>query len=270
MCYDRCVIVFNGQNWMQFGKVIFMNTENYQLAICDDEVYWQKEILKYCKTIEKRKEIAFTYHIFSSGEELLEFKDHLDILLLDEEMKKISGQMIKEYFESVNRDTMIIFITSHNEIIYDSFGKNVYGFLEKPIVEKSFYELFERILTKLNKKQYITLPDSINGEIIIPCTDIMYMEADGSYTKIYLKNHDMMIVRRGMNEIEKANTFRNIIRVHKSYIVNFNYAEKLTADNTLLVLTNGIQIPIARRRKKQIHELFFKIVAERASNIWDY
>ena len=59
MCYDRCVIVFNGQNWMQFGKVIFMNTENYQLAICDDEVYWQKEILKYCKIIEKRKEIAF-------------------------------------------------------------------------------------------------------------------------------------------------------------------------------------------------------------------
>lgn len=185
-------------------------------------------------------------------------------------MKKISGQMIKEYFESVNRDTMIIFITSHNEIIYDSFGKNVYGFLEKPIVEKSFYELFERILTKLNKKQYITLPDSINGEIIILCTDIMYMEADGSYTKIYLKNHDMMIVRRGMNEIEKANTFRNIIRVHKSYIVNFNYAEKLTADNTFLILTNGIQIPIARRRKKQIHELFFKIAAERASNIWDY
>lgn len=236
-----------------------MNTENYQLAICDDEVYWQKEILKYCKIIEKRKEIAFTYHIFSSGEELLEFKDHLDILLLDEEMKKISGQMIKEYFASVNRDTMIIFITSHNEIIYDSFGKNVYGFLEKPIVEKSFYELFERILTKLNKKQYITLPDSINGEIIILCTDIMYMEADGSYTKIYLKNHDMMIVRRGMNEIEKANTFRYIIRVHKSYIVNFNYAEKLTADNTFLILTNGIQIPIARRRKNKFTNYFLKL-----------
>ena len=41
---------------MQFGKVIFMSTENYDLAICDDEVYWQKEILKYCKTIEKKKD----------------------------------------------------------------------------------------------------------------------------------------------------------------------------------------------------------------------
>lgn len=122
----------------------------------------------------------------------------------------------------------------------------------------------------MNKKQYLTLPDSTNGEIIVPCADIMYMKADGSYTKIFLRNHDMTIVRRGMNEIEKANTSRNIIRVHKSYIVNFNYAEKLTADNTLLVLTNGIQIPIARRRKKQIHELFFKIATERASNIWDY
>lgn len=57
MCYDRYIIVFNGQNRMQFGKVIFMSTENYDLAICDDEVYWQKEILKYCKTIEKKKRL---------------------------------------------------------------------------------------------------------------------------------------------------------------------------------------------------------------------
>lgn len=247
-----------------------MNAENYNLAICDDEVYWQKELFKYCKAIEEKKEIKFTYHFFLSGEELLEFKGHLDILLLDEEMKKISGQMIKEHFESINRDTMIIFVTTHNEIIYDSFGKNVYGFLEKPIVEKSFFGLFERILIKLNRKQYMTFNDSINGKIIITCTDIIYMEADGGYTKVYFKNHDRIIMRRGLNEIEKANTFKYIIRVHKSYIVNFNYVEKLTTDNTLIVLTNGIQIPIARRRKKQIHDLFFEIVEERANNIWVY
>ena len=247
-----------------------MNSENYNLAICDDEVYWQKELFKYCKVIEEKKKIKFTYHFFSSGEELLEFKEHLDILLLDEEMKKVSGQMIKEHFESINRDTMIIFVTTHNEIIYDSFGKNVYGFLEKPIVEKNFFGLFERILIKLNRKQYMTFNDSINGKIIIPCTDIIYMEADGGYTKVYFKNHDRIIMRRGLNEIEKANTFKYIIRVHKSYIVNFNYAEKLTTDNTLIVLTNGIQIPIARRRKKQIHDLFFEIVEERANNIWVY
>ena len=121
-----------------------MNSENYNLAICDDEVYWQKELFKYCKVIEEKKKIKFTYHFFSSGEELLEFKEHLDILLLDEEMKKISGQMIKEHFESINRDTMIIFVTTHNEIIYDSFGKNVYGFLEKPIVEKNFFTIYNK------------------------------------------------------------------------------------------------------------------------------
>ena len=62
-------------------------------------------------------------------------------------MKKISGQMIKEHFESINRDTMIIFVTTHNEIIYDSFGKNVYVFLEKPIVEKSFFLCYNIKLT---------------------------------------------------------------------------------------------------------------------------
>ena len=221
-----------------------MNAENYNLAICDDEVYWQKELFKYCKAIEEKKEIKFTYHFFLSGEELLEFKGHLDILLLDEEMKKISGQMIKEHFESINRDTMIIFVTTHNEIIYDSFGKNVYGFLEKPIVENSFFGLFERILIKLNRKQYMTFNDSINGKIIIPCTDIIYMEADGGYTKVYFKNHDRIIMRRGLNEIEKANQFLNedliYFRNNKSntneYRLNIPYITAMSVSNTNSVM----------------------------------
>ena len=118
-----------------------MSLVNYEIAICDDEPIWQKQILNYCKIFENDENIEFTYHMFSSGEDLLKYDKNIDILLLDEEMTGISGLDIKEKFENSNRNTIIIFITSHNEMVYDSFGRNVYGFIKKPINASNLYKL---------------------------------------------------------------------------------------------------------------------------------
>lgn len=105
-----------------------MSPTKYAIAICDDEKYWQNQILNCCKLLENDINFNFEYHIFSSGEDVLKYQSNIDILLLDEELPGTSGQSIKEQFEASNKNTIIIFITSHNEIVYDSFGKNVYGF----------------------------------------------------------------------------------------------------------------------------------------------
>lgn len=247
-----------------------MNLSKYHIAICDDEVFWQEEILKYCKIAERQNHIQFIYHLFSSGEELLNFNGHLDILLLDEEMKQISGQMIKESFESADKDTMILFVTSHEEILYDSFGKNVYGFLHKPIESDKFLNLIQKIIKKKNKNQYITLPNSVTGKITIPCSDILYIKAKGSYTKFVLDNNQSLIIRRNISEIEKTLFYKNFFRVHKSYLVNFDHVQNLSANAAFITLKNEKEIPIARRRKKEIRNLFFKKVSERAEYLWGY
>ena len=115
--------------------VIIIKEEHYEpYKIC----YWQNQILNCCKLLENDINFNFEYHIFSSGEDVLKYQSNIDILLLDEELPGTSGQSIKEQFEASNKNTIIIFITSHNEIVYDSFGKNVYGFITKPINQTNF------------------------------------------------------------------------------------------------------------------------------------
>ena len=129
-----------------------MDLEKYTIGICDDEIYWQNELVNSCKCVQHNTQVQIDYVLFSSGEELLKNKLHLDILFLDEEMQNISGQMIRDFLEEHNINTMIVFVTSHEEILYDSFGKNVYGFLNKPIVLQKLKKII-----KNNKKL-----DSIN------------------------------------------------------------------------------------------------------------
>jgi DNA-binding LytR/AlgR family response regulator len=241
----------------------------YNVGICDDEEYWQNEILKYCNMIARHSKITFEYFLFSSGEEILSNKFPLDILLLDEEMKTISGQMIKEYFEDSNQNTMIVFVTCHSEILYDSFGKNVYGFLNKPIDACSFAKIFEKLLNKLNQTQYITLPDSINGDIKIPCKNILYIKAEGSYSKIVQENSQEYIVRKGLGDFKKMLFYKYLVCVHKSYIVNLSQKVTISSDCSSIIVKTGEKIPIARRRKKEVRELYIKIATERANSIWN-
>lgn len=241
----------------------------YNVGICDDEEYWQNKILEYCNMIARHSKITFEYFLFSSGEEILSNIVPLDILLLDEEMKTISGQMIKEYFENCNQNVMIVFVTCHAEILYDSFGKNVYGFLNKPIDARSFAKIFDKLLNKLNQAQYITLSDSINGDIKIPCKKILYIKAEGSYSRIVQENSQEYVFRKGLSDLKKMLSYKYLVCVHKSYMVNLSQKCTISSDCSSIIVKTGEKIPIARRRKREVRELYLEIAAERANSIWN-
>ena len=246
-----------------------MSLPKYTLGVCDDEVYWQKELIANCQTLQANKPFEFEYHIFSSGEELMKNKIDLDILFLDEEMYKISGQMVKDYFEDHNINTMIVFVTSHTEILYDSFGKNVYGFLNKPIIFSDFSKIMNKLLDKLNNAQYIIVPVSIHGEQKILCKNILYIQAEGNYVKIVLENLSEYFIRKNLNEIKQLIHYKYIVCVHKSYLVNLAQQCKPTSNCASLILKTGIEIPVARRRKKEVQQLYLEFITERANILWE-
>lgn len=244
-----------------------MSPTKYTIAICDDEKYWQNQILNCCKLLENDINFNFEYHIFSSGEDVLKYQSNIDILLLDEELPGTSGQSIKEQFEASNKNTIIIFITSHNEIVYDSFGKNVYGFITKPINQTNFNKTLKKTINKTIAAKYLTLPDSINDNITLSYRDITYMKANGSYTTIYMSDSTSHLIRKELNDLEKIITNDTLIRVHKSYIVNSYYIKKLNSDE--LILTTDTTVPLARRRKKQVQTKIAQNIYEKAESIWN-
>lgn len=253
---------------MHYGEY-YMDLEKYTIGICDDEIYWQNELVNSCKCVQHNTQVQIDYVLFSSGEELLKNKLHLDILFLDEEMQNISGQMIRDFLEEHNINTMIVFVTSHEEILYDSFGKNVYGFLNKPIVLQKLEKIMDKLLNKLGSMQYITVPDSIYGEQKIICKNILYIHAEGNYVRIVLENSKEYCIRKNLNEMRQILHYRYIVCVHKSYLVNLCHCCKLSTTASVLILKTGVEIPIARRRKKEVQKLYLEIIKNRADLLWE-
>lgn len=106
-----------------------------KVGICEDEKVCRESIAKLLEEYFTQRGIPYQLEEYESGQSFMEEKEKTDILLLDIEMEGISGIQLKNWLWREDEDTKIVFVTKHSEEMPEAFGKNVYGFLHKPLKE---------------------------------------------------------------------------------------------------------------------------------------
>lgn len=190
-----------------------------------------------------------------------------DLVFLDIEMPWMNGFEMLEIFDSINFD--VIFTTAYDEFAVRAFRISAIDYLLKPIdpeelksaVNKSLEnrmpgisdEQFEVLINNIqpqSRMKRIALPIA-NGFQFIPIDDIIYFEADGSYTYVYLLNDRKMCVVRRLKQIESLLEHSNFCRIHHSSLINLDHAVKyIRGDGGYVVMVNGISLNVSRNRKK--------------------
>ncbi|MBR4026548.1 MAG: response regulator transcription factor [Lachnospiraceae bacterium] len=230
-----------------------------KIAVCDDDKEFRKLIVTYCNKYLFAKHTKYEILEYASGEELLK-DDYPDILLLDIEMKKISGILVKEILEKMEAETRIIFVTNHLENMPEAFGRGVFGFLHKPIKYDNFCKSFSVVYEDvLNKSCYVFIGNALYNEKIY-VKDIVYIEACDKYVKIYIRGRtEYKFSNRGLGEWGKELECLNFIRCHRSFIVNCAYIAGIKQD---IELDCKKHIPVSRKLKREIKERYKQYVWE--------
>lgn len=194
--------------------------KSLKIAICDDDQYMRNRIYELIKDYFLDKHMKVYYSYYNDGEDLLKNPEIYDIVILDIEMERIDGLKVKEKLFWERIPSKIIFLTDHDELKDEAFGKNVYGFVSKNNI-KSIYK-FLNIIVREYKSHCIV---SIAGEEF-DVYNITCIQGGRSYCHIYMNNQKETVVRKTLSEMEillEKNTF---IRVHRSYIVNVVHIHK--------------------------------------------
>jgi len=101
---------------------------------------------------------------------------------------------------------------------------------------------------------------------LIRISDIIYFQAIGNYARIFTLKDAKNMIRYTISALDSVLTSYHFIRIHKSYLVNSNYIQKVIFHNKEEMLGSGgeiwmqgqgkniIKLPIARPRKKIIVE----------------
>lgn len=171
----------------------------------------------------------------------------------------------------------VIFTTGYIEHTLESFNYDTIHYLLKPI---NITQLNEAVSKAMNfvfpELRNTGIPETlkaakiVNGMMFVPenniwhsinIDEIVYMEADTSYTNIYMFDKKQYCLSKRMKLLE-ATFSRHIqfVRVHKSFIVNLKYliAIKKGVKSSLSLMRYDLQIPISTQRKKDIFDYILK------------
>lgn len=229
----------------------------FYIGICDDEKVYREQLKNLCDTYFEECSLPYECIEFSSGEELLEYREHqLLLLFLDIEMGGMSGvEMLTRLIEA-DMVWRVVFVTSHDEMALEAFSLKTLGFVRKP----AEYERIEKWLTiavKENEKN-MTYEYSENGKSFhFKLEELYYLEGAGSYTYLYLETGRALVSERLKCWEEKLKT-APLVRIHKSYLVNMLQVKSWEQDK--MVLENGVELPVGRQYRKQVKEAYKKFL----------
>lgn len=199
-----------------------------------------------------------------------------DIVLLDVEMD--DGTAFDLLKQLNNPAFQLIFVTAHNKYAIEAFQFSAIDYLLKPVdtdaLQKSITKAFLNIKNKDLKSQIdillqqlagiqsrdrkIVLKD-VDNTYFIKVPDILYLEAEGTYTKFFFTNAEPMLVSKNLKEYGDILEPLGFLRTHHSFLVNTDKIKLFDkTDGGTLVLDGGFTIPVSQRKKEYVMQMLEK------------
>lgn len=238
---------------------------NLNIGICDDEMQHVHQLNSYLNTYEIETDHNFGISSHITAADLLKaYKEPkpFHILFLDVEMPEMNGLELAKRIRSIpDKQVKIIFISNYPEYMQESFDVQAFYYLNKPVSYESLKDIMERIITEFTDDTFSRLVIN-NGDSseLINYADILYLEAlkNERTTLRLVMTHGERIIKGTLSEYEELLKDTGFISSHRSFLVNLKHV-KLIQKNRI-VLNNECNVPLSRRREKDIKKIFAKQV----------
>lgn len=189
-----------------------------------------------------------------------------DLAFLDIQMPKLTGFEILELSEY---KPVVIFTTAYDQFAIKAFEANAVDYLLKPFSRERFTKAVEKALDLIhnnsgNRNEVISILKHIDDtpEIIdriairtgskihvVNTKDIIFLEADDDYVRIHT-NGGEYLKEKTMKYFENHLDGNIFIRIHRSYMANVNFIQRLDyydkesysavmKNNTILKVSNS-------------------------------
>lgn len=227
------------------------------IFICDDEPQILEDIKANVRQIFKEAVI----HTFTDGNELLGSlqKKNCDILLLDIDMPGTGGLDVAGSLASREPKPLLVFVTSHDELVYDSLQFHPFGFVRKNFLHEELVQVLKDCKSEIDnrdkKDEGIFRFRMANAQVQLYYKEILYFESDGNYLKIFTNDREYRF-RNTLTAVENALEGDGFIRIHKGFLVNQAAIRILTAEEAELI--NGSRIPIGRSYVESVRKSFMR------------
>ncbi len=214
------------------------------------------------------------------GKKLIE-QLHPDLVFMDVEMPGMTGVDLVKSFKSPT--FRVVFVTAYDAYALDAFRVSAVDYLLKPIGSEDVIKVIQKIkndfrneISKLSlqlqnldkllnnhsdssdQKIGIAMSDKI---VFINFSDIIYCEANGPYTHVFLTNGQKLVSSKALGEFEAQLGGNKFFRIHHHYLINLNQVKEFQRhDGGYVIMDNNKELEVSQRRRKDFLDAIQHIV----------
>lgn len=203
---------------------------------------------------------------------------HPQLVFLDVAMPGKNGIDFLKELDNISFE--VIFVTAHDKYVLQAIRFAAVDYLSKPVEEQQLVTAVEnaakRIDQKVASQQVQTLMHnmqprnnpqemqlcvpSIKGFQVIPISDIIYCEAENTYTNIHLKDNKKILASRPLADYELLLEDSLFFRIHKSSLVNMKHIKEYQkGEGGVVLMSNGKSLEVSRRKKEHFITFLKKV-----------
>lgn len=191
-----------------------------------------------------------------------------DLVFLDVAMPGKNGIDFLKGFGEINFE--VIFVTAHDKYILQAIRFAAVDYLQKPVDEQQLVtavanaskrihlksasqqvQSFLHNMHSVNNPQDLQLCiPTVKGFQVVALADIIYCEAENTYTSIFFSDGKKILASRPLMDYELMLQDSLFFRIHKSTLVNLKHIrEYQKGEGGFVVMSNGRELEVSRRKK---------------------
>ncbi len=229
---------------------------NYKIAVCDDEQDQTEYILSILAAWGRQYGCNCDVSVFDSAESFLfDYEDHKtwDILLLDVEMKNMTGIELARRIRKDDSRTEIIFTTAHFEFAGEGYEVDALHYLVKPVSDAKLMQVLDKAAQRLSVEPLSVVINCSGETLRLYESDILYVESFLHYILIHTKDNEYRIKENLSAFAQKLSD--DFYRVHRSYLVSLKHITRISRTS---VSVGRIELPLSRGKYDDIHRAFIE------------
>lgn len=228
-----------------------------RIAVCDDMAVFREQIREKIWSYNARFEVKE----YVDGSALLSEIEPFDLIFLDIEMPNVDGMTTAKAIRERDEDVRIVFVTSHDTLVYETFEVAPFDFFRKAQDLGKICEVLKRAESQMLNQETVLISVG-DKQVCLKVKDVVYVEAYGDGVYFYDRKGTVYDERRGT--IKKWNEKLNkkgFIQIHRAYLISIHYLENYSEEGVKLKGIDKV-VPMSRRYAPAFKKEFFEFVSK--------
>lgn len=235
------------------------------IAICDDNKPMLDFLAEKIGAILAQNGMPHDISTFLSGLDFL--KEHtanpFDVVFWDIVMPDQNGFETAKQIRKISKDTYIIFITTEDSLVYESFDFQPFYFIPKSslkITEEKLKYVAGKLMLHIVANEKVMISGSYENKKFVSPDKILYIKSSLNNIEYHFKDEETQIVRGKLDDICDSLNQYVFARAHNRVVVNMKHIDEVDYPNMEIHLDNGEIIGISRGQKKIFSETYLRFM----------